>query len=143
MFKVKPETLSFHACIVLVLGMLSGFVIGQAISANWPEAALKAWKLAHMQGLTNGLLMLVIAANWQRLVLSAKGYAWLWGSLLAGGYANILGAVLGAITGERGIEPVGPWTNWLVMSIFAIGLAPLIGVLVAAKGYWRAAAEQG
>jgi hypothetical protein len=51
-------TLALHGLIVLFLGLLCGMPYGAAIVGAWGEEPVRAWKLAHMEGVQNGILVL-------------------------------------------------------------------------------------
>ncbi|MEJ2178727.1 MAG: hypothetical protein P8Y12_12580 [Gammaproteobacteria bacterium] len=54
--------LAFHAVIVLALGMISGFFFGSfMVDPDATATREAAWRLAHIEGFANGVLMLVIA----------------------------------------------------------------------------------
>ena len=39
--------LLFHGSIVLLVGLLSGVPMGQAITGGWGEEVVRAWRVAH------------------------------------------------------------------------------------------------
>ena len=130
--------LTFNGLLVLFLGMVAGVPYGAALVGNWGEEAARAWKLAHAEGVLNGLMVLALAgcAPWLTLGRAAERVV-VWGAVLAA-YGNTIGATLGAITGERGLAPQGPAANWLVFLAFMFGMwGVLIAVPVAASGAWR------
>jgi hypothetical protein len=131
-------TLVINGLVVLFLGLLAGAPYGAAIVEGWGAEAERAWKLAHMEGVQNGILVLALAgaAAWMSLGRAAERVV-VWGAVLAA-YGNTLGAVLGAVVGQRGLAPQGPPSNWLVFIAFMFGMwGVLIAVPVAAKGVWN------
>jgi hypothetical protein len=51
--------------IVLALGMVSGFIWGNVMAdAGATATRVAAWRLAHIEGFANGVLMLVIALSY-------------------------------------------------------------------------------
>jgi hypothetical protein len=132
MFRPTPLSLSFHAAIIILLGMFVGFPYGSRIVAQAAEETLRAWRLAHLEGLMNGLLMLAVVAIWHHMKLSKLAGSALWWCLVLGGYANIVAPIIAAMTGYRGLEPTGPFENWLVFGIFQFALLLFpAGLLVA------------
>jgi hypothetical protein len=129
--------LTLHGLIVLFLGLLCGAPYGAGIVGGWGDDAVRAWKLAHLEGVQNGILVLALAGVSGFLSLrSGEAKVVLWGAILAA-YGNVLGALLGALTGQRGLAPQGPLANWLVFLAFMFGMwGVLIAVPLAAKGAW-------
>jgi len=128
-------TLALHGLIVLFLGLLCGMPYGAAIVGGWGEEPVLAWKLAHMEGVQNGILVLALAGAAGFFALSARSERIVvWGAILAA-YGNILGAVIGALSGYRGLAPEGPLANALVFVAFMFGMwGVLIAVPLAAYG---------
>ena len=134
----SATTLCMNGLIVLFLGLLTGAPYGAAVVERWGEAAEHAWKLAHLEGLQNGILLLALAgcSSWLALGEVAER-AVVWGAVLAA-YGNTLGALCGAVTGERGLAPEGPLANWIVFGGFMFGMwGVLIAVPIAARGAWK------
>lgn len=127
-----------HGLLVLFVGLLAGLPFGAALVNGWGDEAVRAWKLAHLEGLQNGILLLALAGASRWMTLGARGEAAVrWGAVLAA-WGNIVGATLGALTGMRGLAPQGPAANWLVFAAFMFGMwGVLIAVPVAASGAWR------
>jgi len=128
-------TLALHGLIVLFLGLLCGMPYGAAIVGAWGDEPVRAWKLAHMEGVQNGILVLALAGAAGFFALSARSERIVvWGAILAA-YGNILGAVIGALSGYRGLAPEGPLANALVFVAFMFGMwGVLIAVPLAAYG---------
>ena len=130
--------LALNGLVVLFLGLLAGAPYGAAIVGGWGAEAERAWKLAHGEGVQNGLLLLALAgaSAWIALGGAAEKTV-VWGAVLAA-YGNVLGAGLGAIAGQRGLPLEGPASNWLVFVCFMFGMwGVLIALPVAAWGAWN------
>lgn len=131
-------SLVFHGIIVIVLGLLAGIpyalVIGGDLSGD-----LRAWRMAHLEGVLNGMLMLVISAAGASMTLSPGRSRLLVKCLGVAGYGNVTASVLGACFGVRGLTPTGPASNLITYAIF---MAAVVGVLwglgIAAQGALRA-----
>ncbi len=139
MFEPNPRTLSFHAVVIILLGMLAGFPYGSLIVSGGAEETIRGWRLAHMEGLLNGLLLIVIAAVWSHVRLGDTARKLLWWFLVLGGYANTVAPITAAVTGHRGLEPSGPSLNWLVFGMFQISLLLLPAGILAAVGLGKRA----
>jgi hypothetical protein len=127
--------LTFHGLAVLFLGLVAGAPYGAAIVGGWGDEPVRAWKLAHMEGVQNGILLVALAGVSRFVVLGARAESVVvWGAALAA-WGNVVGATLGALTGYRGLAPEGPLANWLVFVAFMFGMwGVLIAVPVAAWG---------
>jgi hypothetical protein len=128
-------TLTLHGLIVLFLGLLCGAPYGAAIVGAWGDEPVRAWKLAHMEGVQNGILVIALAGVSGLLLLSERQQkVVVWGAILAA-YGNVIGALVGAVSGFRGLAPEGPLANWIVFVAFMFGMwGVLIAVPVAALG---------
>ena len=138
MSREAAATITFNGLVVLLLGLLAGAPYGAALVNGWGDDAARAWKLAHSEGVLNGLMLLALAgcAPWLSLGRAAQRVV-AWGAVLAA-WGNTVGAALGARTGQRGLAPQGPAANWLVFIAFMFGMwGVLIAVPVAASGAWR------
>jgi hypothetical protein len=138
MSRTAAAGLVFNGLAVLFIGLLCGAPYGAALVEGWGEEAARAWKLAHMEGVQNGILLIALAGAAHWLTLGATGErVVVWGAGLAA-WGNTVGALLGALTGMRGLAPQGPAANWLVFVAFMFGMwGVLIAVPVAAAGAWR------
>ena len=130
--------LTFHGLLVLFLGLVAGAPYGAAVVGGWGSAAERAWKLAHLEGVQNGILLLVLAGCSPWIAVAARGERLVvWGAVLAA-YGNAIGGLLGALLGHRGLAPEGPLANWVVFVAFMFGMwGLLVAVPVAAGGAWR------
>ena len=98
--------LAFHAVIVLALGMVSGFIWGNIMAD--PAATLTraaAWRLAHIEGFANGVLMLVIALSYPLVQPNAKAERLIRYGMIVVGYSNILASMYGGLLDARGTMP--------------------------------------
>ena len=137
MFRATPIALSFHALIIILLGMLAGFPYGSQIVAQAAEDTIRAWRVAHLEGLSNGLFLLVIAAIWQYMRPSKSLGKVVWWFLVLGGYANIVAPIIAAATGYRGLEPTGPFVNWLIFGIYQLAFLLFPAALLSAVSLGR------
>src|SRR5262245_14140678 len=99
--------LLFHGAVVLILGLLCGIPFGAA-AARALEGAARAWRVAHSGGATLGVMLVAIGATLSRLRLDDLALSTLTWSLVVSGYAFMLGMVLAAVAGTRGLRAEGP-----------------------------------
>jgi hypothetical protein len=58
----------FHAVVIFTLGMVSGFIWGNVMSdPSQTQTRAAAWRMAHIEGFANGVLMLVVALSYSLL----------------------------------------------------------------------------
>ena len=144
MSREAAAMITFNGLLVLLLGLLAGAPYGAALVNGWGDDAARAWKLAHGEGVLNGIMLLAIAgcASWLSLGPRTERVVQ-WGVVLAA-WGNTIGAILGALTGQRGLAPQGPAANWLVFIAFMFGMwGVLIAVPTAAAAAWRQMGSRG
>ena len=102
----NPRQIAFHAVIVLALGMVSGFIWGSVMvdpAATLSQAA--AWRLAHIEGFANGVLMLGIALSYPLLQAAGRTEKIIRYGIIITGYSNIIASMYGGIFDARGLMP--------------------------------------
>ncbi len=116
----------FHGAIVVLLGLLLGFPYAFALLGN-PQADVRAWNMAHLEGILNGLLVIGVAGVGRHLDLDHVKQQVLAWSLIGMAYGNVVASALAATFGVRGLEPAGPAVNLVVYVLFMVAV---VGVLV-------------
>jgi len=133
----------FHGVVVLLLGLVAGFPYALVISGDLP-GEVGAWRMAHLEGVLNGLLVVGVAAAGGLITLAQRQQRWLEVSLVFAAYANVVAAVIGASFGVRGLQPTGPFSNFVVFALFTLAVvAVLFGLGLAAVGARRHIAAGG
>ena len=123
----------YHGAIVVMLGLLAGFPHAFVLTGQLAGEE-RAWRMAHREGLLNGMLVLLTAAVSGSLVLSARQQTWLVWSLVAAAYGNVIASTLGATFGVRGLGLAGPPMNAVMNLLFwvaIVGVLVGVGVLIA------------
>ncbi len=127
----------FHGPGVIWLGLMAGFPFGFVIMGRM-EGDLRAWHMAHMEGILNGLLTLAAAAVLKHLSIDERRvplYAW---SFIVAAWTNIVASIIAAIVHQRGLEMALPISNFVVFTIFVVGvLAVLVGLYLVLRGTQR------
>jgi hypothetical protein len=135
--------LVMHGVIVVLLGLAVGFPYASAITGGWGAEAERAWRTAHLEGVLNGMLVIVLGAASPHLRLSGAQQRWFRAGALATGYGNVAAAALAATAGVRGLAPGGPLANWTVYALFTVAVVGVLATLVlAVVGARRALAEK-
>jgi hypothetical protein len=127
MDRKRASLLAAHAAIVLFIGLAVGFPFATTTTGG---GDVRAWRMAHMEGLLNGLLMLAAAAASPLLVLGARAQSVLYWTLIITGYGNALASWLAAGSGERGLAAGGSLANNVVFGGFMIAVVAVIVALV-------------
>ncbi len=128
----------FHGVLVFVLGLLAGFPYGQVITGGM-EGSERAWRMAHLEGVLNGMLVIAIAGAAPGLTLTPRQHVLLAWSLIGAGYGNVVASVIGAWTGERGLALGDSAANNLVFALFVAAIvAVFAGLALTALGALRA-----
>jgi hypothetical protein len=93
----------------------------------------RAWNMAHLEGITNGLLLFALAAVAPYLSLSRRQNSWLFFSSLTFAWLFTLPAIANAFFGTRGLAfGGGPFGDSLANKvIYLFGWPPMIGVHIA------------
>ena len=93
----------------------------------------RAWIMAHLEGITNGLLLIAIAAASPFLKLGERAYTWLFYSSLTFAWLFTLPAIANAWFGTRGLAfGGGPFGDSLANNlIYLAGWPPITAVHIA------------
>ncbi len=124
--------LVFHGAIVVMLGLLAGFPHAFVLTGQLAGEE-RAWRMAHLEGLLNGMVMMIAAAVSGSLALSSAQQRWLVWTLVAAGYGNVVASVLGATFGVRGLALAPPLANAVMNLLFWIAIAGIlagVGLLI-------------
>ena len=115
-----------------LLGEIDLWPIINHVDVKVPGAPA-AWIMAHLEGITNGLLLIAIAAANPYLKLSARQYVWLFYSALIFGWLFTLPAIANAWFGTRGLAfGGGPFGDSLANNvIYLFGWPPIMAVHIA------------
>ncbi|CAA0079112.1 Uncharacterised protein [BD1-7 clade bacterium] len=124
----KQQTqLAMHGCIIMFLGLAAGigFSYAAAVGSNTSQL-YGSWKFAHMEGITNGLVVLAVASFWHRINVSAFQVVAARWMLVIGCYCNIIGPIITALfIGHRVIIPLTPLEYLVVYGFYTPGVIPL------------------
>ena len=124
--------IAFHATIVLILGMVSGFFWGFSMGDGSTETQQAAWRLAHIEGFANGVLMLVVALTYPLINPQGRAELIIRFGIIITGYSNILASMYGGIFDGRGLlpSPASSVHDLVVYYGFLPGVIAILVVLV-------------
>jgi hypothetical protein len=138
MSKRLNALLAANGALVLLAGFAAGFPYGSAVVASLDPAApatlaepLRAWRMAHMEGVLNGILMIAAAGAAAHLPLTAAGQKVVFWGLVIAGWTNVAASSLSAITGGRGTGFTGLDWNTLNFLLFMAGIAGAVAAAIA------------
>lgn len=103
----------------------------------------RAWRMAHMEAITHGLLLMAWGLGGPFLRLSARAHRWFFWAAITTAWLFSVPAWLNALFGTRGLAwGGGPFGGGLANDlIFLMGWPPLVGVhivaVLAITGLWR------
>jgi hypothetical protein len=131
--------LVFHGACVILLGLVAGFPLAFVITGSLVSSE-RAWRMAHLEGVLNGLLLLAIAGVADGLVLDGRKPAVLAWALIITAYGNLIASVIAASANVRGLEPGGSFANTLTYLLFMVAVVTVVVALgLVAHGAYRAA----
>lgn len=90
--------------LLFLLGLLVGFVVP---SLTNPRMGLAS----HLEGLLNGMFLLVLGFLWPRLLLGTRAASWLFWLAVYGSYANWAATLLAAFWGAGTRMPLAAGTH--------------------------------
>jgi hypothetical protein len=125
----------FHGAVVLLIGLLAGIPMGEAITGQWGEDAVRAWRVAHVGVVAAGIMLVAIAPALRLVALGPRPARWLVGAFVASAYGGTVALTAGAILGVRGLEPGHSLANTVVFlgnSVLAVG--SLLGAVLLIHG---------
>lgn len=140
-----------HGALVFLAGMAAGFpfafVILQKI-ALWPlpdvawapPGDVRGWRMAHLEGILNGLTLLAVAACARLVTLGPRAQAWVvWGLILTA-WGNMVASFIAPLFGVRGLEAGGGVANTVVFALFMVAVVAVIAAMaLVARGALAAA----
>ena len=132
--------LAMHGSFILLIGLLAGIGFSCAAATTDVTSDLyKNWKFAHLEGLTNGILVLAVAGVWHFFNDSRcpmlKISRWL---LIIGCYCNAIGPWITALfIGHRVIQPETALEAFVVYGFYIPGTLPLVSFVFIAWTFWQ------
>ena len=143
-----------NGALVFLLGMAAGFpfafvILGKVVLWPFPGAIawngpgdVRAWRMAHLEGILNGLTLLAVAAVAPQLGLGARAQRVLGWALLVTAWGNMIASLVGPLSGGRGLEFGGGLANSLMYLLFVAAVVAVViaMALVCLGGFRRARA---
>jgi hypothetical protein len=107
-----------HGVIVLSTGLVGGLLFARAIKSGHNEVA---WRVVHSGGCSAGVMLVAVSSGLRYVALPLAGHALLAWTLIGGTYALVIGMVVAATTGCRGLSGGGSIGNRVVNFSYLTG----------------------
>jgi hypothetical protein len=130
--------LVFHGTIILLIGLLCGAPYGRAINARAADHTVHSWRVAHLSLPIGAVLMFSVAPLLASFAVASQIKQLIAYLLIGSGYSFSVALPLGAMIGERGLSPRGPFKARVV---FAGNLVGAVTSLLASLALVYAAFE--
>lgn len=132
---------------LILLGLIL-FLIGLIIGLSVPLLHNPRMGLsAHLEGITNGIFLMLLGLIWNRLVLTDRWKQITYVLLVYGTFANITAVLLAAITGfgkmmpiaggKEGANPIEGIISFLLVSLALAMLFVLSAVIIGYRNYMQ------
>jgi hypothetical protein len=130
-----------QGALVFLVGMAAGFPFAFEILGRfelWPipgsiefdmPGDVRGWRMAHLEGILNGILLISVAAIGPQLRLGARGAAWVTRGLLVCAWGNVVASWIGPLSETRGLAFTGISWNSLVYVLFVAAIVGAIGAM--------------
>ncbi len=136
--KRVAQSLVAAGALLFLLGLLGGFAIPDMSN---PRMGLSA----HLEGVLNGMFLMVVGLAWARLRLSVRLMSLAYWMLLYGTFANWFFITLAAIFGTIALTPIAgaghsgsAWQESLVAAgLISVGVAMVLGGALLVLGFYR------
>ena len=141
-----------NGALVFLLGMAAGFpfafvILGRVVLWPFPGAVawngpgdLRAWRMAHLEGILNGLTLLGVAGVAPHLSLGERTQKVVGWSLIVTAWGNMIASLVGPIFGGRGLEFGDGVANSLMYLLFVVAVvAVMLAMALVCVGAFRRA----
>ncbi len=131
-----------HGAAVFIVGLLAGFPFAFLLLGKitlWPipgsidvtmPGDMRGWRMAHLEGILNGLTLLAVASVASRLQLTLRAQWTIAWSLILTAWANVVASVVGPICGGRGLEFGHGAANSLMYLLFVVAIVAVLIAMV-------------
>lgn len=126
--------MALHGAGVLLLGLFAGIPYALVVTGAMAGEE-RAWRMAHAEGIQNGMLVLAVAGIGGLLALDERKSRLCAWSLIVAAYGNVVASVVGAASGNRGLAPAPPLANVVVYSLFLVAIVGVLtGLVLVVRG---------
>src|SRR5262249_14788366 len=101
---------------------------------------VRAWRMAHLEGILNGLTLIGVAAVGSELALGERAQAVVAWALVVTAWGNMIASLIGPRTGGRGLQFGHGGATSLMYVLFVVAVAAVvIAMALVCRGAFRAA----
>ena len=142
-----------HGALVFIVGLLTGFPFAFLLLGKitlWPipgsidvimPGDVRGWRMAHLEGILNGLTLFGVAAVATRLRLTPGAQRTIAWSLIVTAWGNVIASLVGPLFGGRGLEFGSGAANSLMYLLFVAAIVAVLNAMVQLLlAAWRNAA---
>lgn len=133
----QADRLVFLGLILFLIGLAVGMFVQNM--AN-PRMALAA----HIQGVMNGMFLVIIGLIWQRLILSSILLKATYLLVIYGTFANLVAVIIAAITGfgkmmpiAGGLEGTNMFEGLISFLLISLSLSMVAACIIVLIGYYK------
>jgi hypothetical protein len=114
-----------HGALVFIVGLVSGFPFALATLAQPVPGDVRGWRMAHLEGVLNGLTCFAVAAVGPVLRLSPRAHAVLAWTIVVTAWGNQIASVMGPLLGGRGLELGHGLVNDVMYVLFVVAVVTI------------------
>ena len=133
----QSEKLIFLGLILFLFGLSVGLVVEN--TAN-PRMALSA----HLEGVMNGMFLIILGLIWKRLILSKTLLIITFWLVVYGTFANLIAVIIAAVTGfgkmmpiAGGLEGMGAIEGLISFLLISLALCMLVVCIIVLIGFYK------
>lgn len=127
---------------LFLLGLASGIPFAIEILQRfelWPlpfsipmdmPGDVRGWKMAHLEGILNGMTLFAIAGTAHLLKFTPRGALVTWWGAVMAAWANTIASIIGPLTETRGLAIGGIW-NSVVYLLFVAAIFGIVAAMIA------------
>jgi hypothetical protein len=146
--------LVFHGALVFLVGLAAGFPFAFEILQKFelwplpwsavldPPGDLRAWRMAHMEGILNGLVLFAVAGIGAHVALSPAAQRWTYFGLVVAAWGNTIASILSPIFDARGLTFGGFWNSTSYLLFIAAIFGVVIALVLLARGALAAVRDE-
>jgi hypothetical protein len=147
MDKKFQKTMIGHGALVFLVGLLAGFPFVLFLTGDFPlgdvlsfdvnvPGDVRGWRMAHMEGILNGIVVMLAATFMPVLNMPAKSQKIVGWALIITAWGNAVASIIGPLFEVRGLYLGGDGANIVVHLLF---MGAIVAVIVAMVMIARAA----
>jgi hypothetical protein len=138
MINLPSSLIVLNGFVLLLIGFLCGIPLGRAITRNFGDERVRAWRIAHGALVIGGVMLLAIGAVFYYVKLSYSAQLTLSILLIVAVYAFAYALIFGAWKGYRGLEKeAGFAANSVYYANVGGALLSFVVIVMLMYGAWR------